>query len=325
MQDDTNSRFGGLGVVVSQREGNLIIVSPMEDTPGFKAGLLPDDQIIKIDGRIDGEDGSRRRDQPAPRRAGAEDHADDLRPGDQGDQRFHAHPREHQGGQREGCEDSAGGTRRRIQDRLRADHAVQRADRGGSGEEARRTGEARACRRWCSICATIPAGCSIPRSMSPAISAAEDARGFHRRPRAVAEPHLSHRRQGEAAAAISAGHPDQWRQRERLGDRRRRAQGSEPRDPRRRDDLRQRLRAERHPASGRLRAAADDGEILHAEQAGHPRARRGADHPRHAYGRAGAAAHAAAAARMSPPIRSARNSPTSATRNSNAPSMRSKA
>lgn len=51
MQDDTNSRFGGLGVVVAQREGNLVIVSPMEGTPGFRAGLLPDDQIIKIDGR----------------------------------------------------------------------------------------------------------------------------------------------------------------------------------------------------------------------------------------------------------------------------------
>src|SRR5204863_5270691 len=51
MQDDTNSRFGGLGVVVSQRDGELIIVSPMEDTPGFKAGLLPNDQIIKIDGQ----------------------------------------------------------------------------------------------------------------------------------------------------------------------------------------------------------------------------------------------------------------------------------
>ncbi|MHA3773772.1 S41 family peptidase [Verrucomicrobiota bacterium sgz303538] len=49
MQDDTNSRFGGLGVVVTQRDGNLVIVSPMEDTPGFRAGILPGDQIIKID------------------------------------------------------------------------------------------------------------------------------------------------------------------------------------------------------------------------------------------------------------------------------------
>ncbi len=50
MQDDTKSQFGGLGVVVSMKDGNLVIVSPMEDTPGFKAGLLPGDQILKIDG-----------------------------------------------------------------------------------------------------------------------------------------------------------------------------------------------------------------------------------------------------------------------------------
>lgn len=50
MQDDTKSRFGGLGVVVTERDEKLIIVSPMEDTPGFKAGLMPGDVIIKIDG-----------------------------------------------------------------------------------------------------------------------------------------------------------------------------------------------------------------------------------------------------------------------------------
>ena len=50
MQDDTKSQFGGLGVIVSQKDGNLVIVSPMEDTPGFKAGLMPDDQILKING-----------------------------------------------------------------------------------------------------------------------------------------------------------------------------------------------------------------------------------------------------------------------------------
>ena len=50
MQDDTKSQFGGLGVVVSMKDGMLTIVSPMEDTPGFKAGLLPGDQILKING-----------------------------------------------------------------------------------------------------------------------------------------------------------------------------------------------------------------------------------------------------------------------------------
>ena len=50
MQDDTKSQFGGLGIIVSVKDSTLTIVSPMEDTPGFKAGLLPGDQILKIDG-----------------------------------------------------------------------------------------------------------------------------------------------------------------------------------------------------------------------------------------------------------------------------------
>jgi carboxyl-terminal processing protease len=50
MQDDTKSQFGGLGIVVAVRDGVLTIVSPMEDSPGFKAGLLPGDQILKING-----------------------------------------------------------------------------------------------------------------------------------------------------------------------------------------------------------------------------------------------------------------------------------
>jgi carboxyl-terminal processing protease len=50
MQDDTRSEFGGLGVEVSIRDGYLTIIAPMEDTPGFKAGLASGDQILKIDG-----------------------------------------------------------------------------------------------------------------------------------------------------------------------------------------------------------------------------------------------------------------------------------
>ncbi len=50
MEDDTKSEFGGLGVIVTQREGLLVIVSPMEDTPGFRAGLLPGDEILRING-----------------------------------------------------------------------------------------------------------------------------------------------------------------------------------------------------------------------------------------------------------------------------------
>ena len=50
MEDETKSEFGGLGVTVTTRDGMLTIVTPMEDTPGFRAGLLPGDQILKING-----------------------------------------------------------------------------------------------------------------------------------------------------------------------------------------------------------------------------------------------------------------------------------
>ena len=50
MTDDTRSEFTGLGITVTTREGMLTIVAPMEDTPSFRAGLLPGDQILKING-----------------------------------------------------------------------------------------------------------------------------------------------------------------------------------------------------------------------------------------------------------------------------------
>jgi carboxyl-terminal processing protease len=52
MKDDTEGKFGGLGIVISSsKEGFITIVAPMDDTPGAKAGLLPADRIIKIDGK----------------------------------------------------------------------------------------------------------------------------------------------------------------------------------------------------------------------------------------------------------------------------------
>src|ERR1700751_3198590 len=50
MQDETRSEFGGLGIVVPTKEGVITVVSPMEDTPGFRAGILPGDQILRING-----------------------------------------------------------------------------------------------------------------------------------------------------------------------------------------------------------------------------------------------------------------------------------
>ncbi len=50
MQDDTRSRFNGLGVEVAIRDNLLTVVTPMEDTPAAKAGIQAGDQILKING-----------------------------------------------------------------------------------------------------------------------------------------------------------------------------------------------------------------------------------------------------------------------------------
>src|SRR5216684_3014185 len=50
MQDDTRSRFNGLGIEVSVKNGLPTIVTPMEDTPAARAGILSGDQILKING-----------------------------------------------------------------------------------------------------------------------------------------------------------------------------------------------------------------------------------------------------------------------------------
>jgi len=50
MQEETKGRFEGLGIEITIKEGILMVVSPIEDTPAFKAGILAGDQILKIDG-----------------------------------------------------------------------------------------------------------------------------------------------------------------------------------------------------------------------------------------------------------------------------------
>jgi carboxyl-terminal processing protease len=50
MQMETKGKFEGLGIVIEKKKGLLTVVSPIEDTPAFKAGIQPGDHIIKIDG-----------------------------------------------------------------------------------------------------------------------------------------------------------------------------------------------------------------------------------------------------------------------------------
>jgi carboxyl-terminal processing protease len=50
MQDDTRSRFNGLGIEVSMKNGLPTVITAMEDTPAARAGILSGDQILRING-----------------------------------------------------------------------------------------------------------------------------------------------------------------------------------------------------------------------------------------------------------------------------------
>lgn len=49
MQMDTQGKFGGLGIEITMEEGFVKVISPIEDTPAYKAGVLAGDFIIQID------------------------------------------------------------------------------------------------------------------------------------------------------------------------------------------------------------------------------------------------------------------------------------
>ncbi|MBM3511843.1 MAG: S41 family peptidase [Alphaproteobacteria bacterium] len=50
MQVQTRGEFGGLGIEVSMENGLVKVISPIEDTPAFRAGVKPGDFITHLDG-----------------------------------------------------------------------------------------------------------------------------------------------------------------------------------------------------------------------------------------------------------------------------------
>jgi len=49
LEVETRGSFGGLGIEITVKDDTLTVVSPIEGTPAYKAGLKSGDQIIKID------------------------------------------------------------------------------------------------------------------------------------------------------------------------------------------------------------------------------------------------------------------------------------
>jgi len=49
MKIQTKGEFGGLGIVVGMRDGALTVISPIDDTPAYEAGVEAGDIILKID------------------------------------------------------------------------------------------------------------------------------------------------------------------------------------------------------------------------------------------------------------------------------------
>ena len=52
LQVDTEGSFGGLGIEITLRDSILTVVSPIEDTPAYRAGVKAGDQIVKIDDEL---------------------------------------------------------------------------------------------------------------------------------------------------------------------------------------------------------------------------------------------------------------------------------
>ncbi|MFP5457486.1 MAG: S41 family peptidase [Bacteriovoracia bacterium] len=50
MQNDTAGEFGGLGLEVTSRDGAIVVITPIEDSPAFRAGIQPRDRIVEING-----------------------------------------------------------------------------------------------------------------------------------------------------------------------------------------------------------------------------------------------------------------------------------
>ena len=137
MQDDTRSRFNGLGIEVAVKGGLLTVITPMEDTPAAKAGILSGDQILRINGnsteRMELQDAVNfLRGTP-----GQKVTLTILRPSTKEIKDFALERTEIKVQSVKGTKLLDAGSERSVQDRVHPLDSIQRTDRGRIGEGAR--------------------------------------------------------------------------------------------------------------------------------------------------------------------------------------------
>ena len=55
LQIDTQGEFTGIGVSITMKDGFVTVISPIEGTPAYKAGIKAGDKIIKVNGKATGD------------------------------------------------------------------------------------------------------------------------------------------------------------------------------------------------------------------------------------------------------------------------------
>jgi carboxyl-terminal processing protease len=52
MKNETEGAYSGVGIRIMVKDDFITVISPLPDTPAYRAGVLPEDRIVKIDGKL---------------------------------------------------------------------------------------------------------------------------------------------------------------------------------------------------------------------------------------------------------------------------------